>query len=120
MGHTEAPASVYFETYTELETVWPGGATTYVEDLPPYTYSGTGDYGVEEWNGQQVGCSIANLSVVEATACDPVTNTYDVTFQVDWVGAPSAGGRPSMACHGFSGSSLTETITVPADGAWFR
>ena len=55
---TEAPASVYFETYTELETVWPGGATSYVEDLPPYTYSGTGDYGVEEWNGQQVGSAL--------------------------------------------------------------
>ena len=116
---TEAPASVYFETYTELETVWPGGATTYVEDLPPYTYSGTGDYGVEEWNGQQVGCSITNLSVVEATACDPVTNTYDVTFQIDWVGAPSSGGLTvNGVSYGFSGSSLTETITVPADETW--
>jgi hypothetical protein len=74
---------------------------------------------VEEWNGQQVGCSINNLAVVEATECDPVTNAYDVTFQVDWVGAPDTGGLTvNGVSYGISGTSLTETITVPADEAW--
>ena len=114
-----AAFNAYFQLYPELETIWPGGATTYVDDLAPYTYSGSGNYGVEEWNGQQVGCSITNLSVVEATECDPVTNAYDVTFQVDWVGAPDTGGLTvNGVSYGFSGSSLTEIITVPADEAW--
>ena len=116
-----APSNIYFQTYSELDVVWPGGASTYVEDLPPYTYIGSGDYGVDQWSGQEVGCNITNLEVIDATECDPITNTYDVTFQANWVGTPDTGGLTvNGVSYAVSGNSLVETIAVPATGIWLE
>lgn len=116
---SQAPANIYFQQYAELETVWPGGSGQFVSDIPPYTYIGSGEYGVDQWSGQDVPCNITNLEVVNATECDPATNTYDVTFQVDWVGTPDTGG---LSINGevylVNGNTLTSTLTLPANGEW--
>lgn len=116
---SQAPANIYFQQYTELSTIWPGGGGEYLNNIPPYTYIGSGEYGVDQWTGQDVPCNITNLEVIDATACDPVTNTYNVTFQVDWVGTPDAGGLfVNGEIFSVMGNSLTSTLTVPANGAW--
>ena len=115
----QGPANIYFLQYNELETVWPGGAGTFVNDIPPYTYTGDGSYGVDQWSGQDVPCDITSIEAVSATACDPVTNTYDLTFQVDWVGTPNSGGLTvGGVSYPTDGNSLTATVTLPANGTW--
>ena len=50
---------------------------------------------------------------------DPVTNTYDLTFQVDWVGTPDSGGLTvGGVSYPTDGNSLTATVTLPANGTW--
>jgi len=114
-----APANIYFLQYDELDVVWPGGGSAYIDDLPPYSYIGTGEYGVQTWAGQDVPCAITNLAITGGTACDPETNTYDITLQANWVGNPETGG---LTVNGISypvvGNSLTETVTLPANGTW--
>ena len=115
----QGPANIYFLQYNELETVWPGGNSTFVDAMPPYSYVGDGAYGVDQWSGQDVPCNITNLEVVSATECDPGSNSYDLTFQVDWVGTPDTGGLTvNGQSYVVSGNSLTSTITLPANGAW--
>jgi hypothetical protein len=66
-------------------------------------------------------CNITNLSVVSATDCDPITNTFDLTFEVNWVGAPETGNLAvNEDSYLFSGNALVQTITLPADGAWLE
>lgn len=115
----QGPANIYFLQYNELETVWPGGAGTFVNDISPYTYTGDGSYGVDQWSGQDVPCEITSIEAVSATACDPVTNTYDLTFQVNWVGTPDSGGLTvGGVSYPIDGNSLTATVALPADGTW--
>ena len=114
-----APANIYFLQYDELDAIWPGGGSVFVDDLPPYSYVGTGGYGVENWSGQDVPCEITNLEVTSATECDPATNTYDLNFQANWVGTPDAGGLTiNGVSFPISGSSLNGTLTLNADGTW--
>ena len=56
--------------------------------MPPYNYVGDGAYGVDQWQRPRRALQHHNLSVVSTTECDPATNTYDLTFEVDWEGAP--------------------------------
>ena len=115
----EAPANIYFLQYDELDVIWPGGGSTFVDALPPYSYIGSGEYGVDQWAGQDIPCNITDLSVVSATGCDENTNTYDLTFQVDWIGTPDVGGLVvNGTTYPISGNSLSETITLPANGSW--
>lgn len=116
-----APANIYFLQYDELDEIWPGGGSVYVDALPPYEYIGTGGYGVDQWTGQDIACSITNFEVTQATPCDEATNTYDLTFQIDWVGTPDSGGLTvNGTSYSISGNSLTETITLPANGTWIN
>ena len=55
--------------------------------------------GVDQWQGLGTLCNITNLSVVSTTDCDPATNTYDLTFEVNWEGAPESG---NLAVNEFS------------------
>ena len=113
------PPSVYLTEYTEIETIWPEGTGVYIQDLPPYNYIGTGDYGVDQWAGLDAPCNITNLNVVSATDCDPSTNTFDLTFEVNWVGAPETGNLTvNEDSYLVSGNTLVQTVTLPADGAW--
>lgn len=113
------PANIYFLQYDELATIWPGGAAAFVDALPPYSYNGTGEYGVDQWSGQDIPCNITTLEVTSATPCDEATNTYDLTFQVSWVGTPDTGGLTvNGVSFPVSGNSLTETLTLPANGTW--
>ena len=113
------PPSVYLTQYTEIETIWPEGTGVYIQDLPPYNYIGTGDYGVDQWAGLDAPCNITNLTVVSATDCDPSTNTFDLTFEVNWVGAPETGNLAvNEDSYLVSGNTLVQTVTLPADGAW--
>lgn len=115
------PSNIYFLQYDELDVIWPGGGSTFVDALPPYTYIGTGEYGVDQWAGQDIPCNITNVEVTSATACDEATNTYDLTFQVDWVGTPDTGGLTvNGVSYPVSGNSLTSTITLPANGTWIN
>ena len=115
----QAPAGIYFQQYEELETVWPGGGNTFINNIPPYTYIGTGDYGVDQWSGQDVPCNIAQLEVLSATDCDPETNTYELQFLVEWVGTPDTGGLiVNGESYNIEGNSLIATISAPANGAW--
>jgi hypothetical protein len=114
-----APANIYFLQYDELDVVWPGGASTFVDALPPYSYVGTGEYGVQTWSGQDVPCEITNLEITSGTACDPESNTYEVTVQANWVGTPDTGGLTiNGVSYAIAGNSLTQTLTLPANGTW--
>ena len=44
---------IYFSAYDELATIWPTGADSFIQDDPPYMYTGDGSYGVSEWSGEQ-------------------------------------------------------------------
>lgn len=116
---SQAPAGIYFQQYEELETVWPGGGNAFINNIPPYTYIGTGDYGVDQWSGQDVPCNIAQLEVLSATECDPETNTYELQILVEWVGTPDTGGLiVNGESYNIEGNSLIATISAPANGAW--
>ncbi len=45
---TQAPANIYFQQYAELSMIWPGGGDEYLSSIPPYTYIGSGDYGIDQ------------------------------------------------------------------------
>ena len=114
-----SPPSIYLTQYTEIETIWPEGTGVYIQDLPPYNYIGSGGYGVNQWEGLDAPCNITNLSVVSATECNPATNTFDLTFEVNWVGAPENGNLAvNQDSYVVEGNSLVQTVTLPADGAW--
>jgi hypothetical protein len=114
-----APANIYFLQYDELDAIWPGGGSVFVDALPPYSYVGTGGYGVGNWSGQDVPCEITNLEVTSATECDPATNTYDLNFQANWVGTPETGGLTiNGVSFPISGNSLNGTLTLSANGTW--
>ena len=113
------PPSIYLSQYTEITTIWPQGTGVYIQDLPPYNYIGNGAYGVDQWEGLDAPCNITNLNVVGATDCDPTENTFDLTFEVNWVGAPETGNLTvNEASYAVSGNTLVQTITLPADGNW--
>lgn len=86
-GPTPPPA-IYISQYAGIETIWPDGTGVYIQDQPPYHYIGNGGYGVDQWEGLDTPCNITSLNVLNATPCDPATNTFDLTFEVNWVGAP--------------------------------
>ena len=119
---SEAPANIYFLQYDELGTIWPGGGSVFVDALPPYSYIGTaGEYGVEQWTGQDVPCEITSLEVTSATPCDEASNTYDVTIGASWVGTPDTGGLTiNGVSYSVSGNSLSTTVTLPANGTWIN
>ena len=113
------PPSIYVSQYTEIETIWPDGTGVFIQDQPPYHYIGNGGYGVDQWEGLDTPCNITSLNVLEATACDPQTNTFDLTFEVNWVGAPETGNLAvNEDSFLVSGNSLVQTITLPANGIW--
>ena len=117
---SHAPTSIYLSQYTEIATIWPQGTGVYIQDLPPYNYIGNGAYGVDQWEGLDAPCNITNLNVVGATDCNPATNTFDLTFEVNWVGAPENGNLTvNEASYAVDGNTLVQTITLPADGAGF-
>ena len=116
---SNAPANIYFLQYDELDVIWPGGGDVFIDALPPYSYTGSGEYGVEQWSGQDIPCEITNIEVTSATSCDETTNTYDLTYQVTWVGTPDTGGLSvNGTSYSTSGNILTQTVTLPADGTW--
>ena len=111
------PPAIYVSEYTELQSIWPGGTSTYIQDTPPFDYIGNGAYGVDQWVGLNAPCSITDLSVLNASDCDPNTNTFDLTFKVDWAGTPATS---NLSVNGntytVSGNSLVETVSLPANG----
>ncbi len=64
-----------------------------------------------------VPCDISNIDITGLSACDPATNTYDVTIEVFYTDAPSSG---TLIANGI-GFSITAspqviTLTPSADG----
>ena len=117
-GPTPPPA-IYISQYAGIETIWPDGTGVYIQDQPPYHYIGNGAYGVDQWEGLDTPCNITSLNVLNATPCDPATNTFDLTFEVNWVGAPETGNLAvNEDSFLVSGNSLVQTLTLPANGIW--
>ena len=117
-GPTPPPA-IYISQYAGIETIWPDGTGVYIQDQPPYHYIGNGEYGVDQWEGFDTPCNITSLNVLNATPCDPATNTFDLTFEVNWVGAPETGNLAvNEDSFIVSGNSLVQTLTLPANGIW--
>ena len=113
----QGPANIYFLQYNELETVWPGGNSTFVDAMPPYSYIG------KEGMGWTNGAALTCLATSRASKwsvppqCDPGSNSYDLTFQVNWVGGPETGGLTvNEAVLRRLETALTSTITLPANG----
>ena len=116
-----APTIHLLSQYTEITTIWPQGTGVYIKDLPPYNYIDNGAYGVDQWEGLDTPCNITNLNVVGATDCDPTENTFDLTFKVNWVGAPETGNltvSEASIRRQRKRIRLGQTITLPADGNW--
>ncbi|MAO87509.1 MAG: hypothetical protein CL822_00840 [Crocinitomicaceae bacterium] len=109
---------LYFEVYDELASIWPTGNNSYIQALPPYSYDGNGDYGVDTWSGEAFPCLINEVTAT-ASECDPVTNTYTLTFEVDAQGVPETGG---IVVNGtlfpIDGPLISGELELPADGTW--
>ncbi len=109
---------LYFEVYDELAGIWPTGNDSYIQALPPYSYDGNGDYGVDTWSGEAFPCLINEVTAT-ASECDPATNTYTLTFEVDAQGVPETGG---IVVNGtlfpIDGPLISGELELPADGTW--
>ena len=109
---------LYFEVYDELANIWPTGNDSYIQALPPYSYEGNGDYGVDTWSGEAFPCLINEVTAT-ASECDPATNTYTLTFEVDAQGVPDTGGiLVNGTLFPIDGALISGELELPADGTW--
>ena len=109
---------LYFEVYDELAGIWPTGNESYIQALPPYSYGGNGDYGVDTWNGEAYPCLINEVTAT-ASECDPETNTYTLTFEVEAQGVPTTGGiLVNGTLFPINDELISGELELPADGTW--
>ena len=109
---------LYFEVYDELAGIWPTGNESYIQALPPYSYGGNGDYGVNTWSGEAYPCLI-NAVTATASECDPETNTYTLTFEVEAQGVPATGGiLVNGTLFPINDELISGELELPADGTW--
>ena len=70
------------------------------------------------WTRYDIPCEITNIEVTSATPHDENSNTYDLTYEVTWVGTLTQEDRVNGTSYPTSGNILTQTVTLPADGTW--